>query len=309
MEELKKRIAMENDNYIPKPISNNSTHMHYLSNAFPLFERLHNILYLENKKAYYIRIVMRLFSYICIYLEKINSNSISIVYKNGQKYYYSTNLNIDDVYTFYENTNLAESTKVFYVNILKKYIKILNNEEDKFYGSPKFSYIKKKNTLPDKTLEIIQNLKNLGNTEYICLYYALNFLGLTLYQVSQLKVKDIKQNCNLLSFVSYRYKKKIIVKKKINKVLKQYFLKFFKRKRNKGFLFFPNIKGKIGYTRKNQIKKRFAEFMKKKLKLSDKYIKSFINFIDKERTNIRLGKRTEIYFDPDIYIITKEPLL
>ena len=113
------------------------------STKLSIFDRLNHILLKENKKQYYIKIVFRLFSYVCLYLEKIHAESIYVVYKNNKKYYYSSKLNFYDVLELYSNLELADSTKVFYTNILKKYFKILNND-DKITLKASFNSYKEK---------------------------------------------------------------------------------------------------------------------------------------------------------------------
>ena len=77
--------------------------------------------------------------------------------------------------------------------------------------------IRKKNILSDNASNAIQKLKDIGEVEYICVYYTLKFLGLSLYQLSKLTMKNIKGNCDSLMFISYKYKKKKLVKKRFQK--------------------------------------------------------------------------------------------
>ena len=92
MEALKKRINIPSKNIIikHKNIKNKIT---YNLNQNSIFNGLNEILLRENRKPYYPKIVIRLFIYICIYLEEINSDCIHNVYKNNQKFYYSSKLN------------------------------------------------------------------------------------------------------------------------------------------------------------------------------------------------------------------------
>ena len=50
--------------------------------------------------------------------------------------------------------------------------------------------------MADKTLNCIKNPKDFGYIEYICIYYALNYLGLSFYQISKLATKNLKRNCD-----------------------------------------------------------------------------------------------------------------
>ena len=72
--------------------NNNNSNENFNSTKLSIFERLNLILINENKKPYYIKIAFRFFSYICIYLEKIHSDSIYVVYRNNYKYYFSSKL-------------------------------------------------------------------------------------------------------------------------------------------------------------------------------------------------------------------------
>ena len=161
--------------------------------------------------------------------------------------------------------------------------------------------IKKKNSFSDNTLNTIQKLKDLGDIEYMCAYYTLYFLGLSFYQLSKLKIKNIKKNCELLLFISYKYKKKKLIKKKIPKVMRQYFFKLIENKKNEGFLFFQNIKDLVGETRNKKIELILSKFMKDKLNLSAKYIKDFIEETSNERATIRLGSRSKYYFESFVH--------
>ena len=92
MNELIKRINFPNKKHTNKT-NNDFSSQNFKSTKLPIFERLNDILARENKKPYYTKIVLRLFSYICLYLEKIHSDSIYIVNKNNNKYYFSSRLN------------------------------------------------------------------------------------------------------------------------------------------------------------------------------------------------------------------------
>ena len=65
MKALIKRINMS-ERYIANRTNNNDYNEKFNSTKLWIFERLNLILINENKKPYYIKIVFRLFSYICL---------------------------------------------------------------------------------------------------------------------------------------------------------------------------------------------------------------------------------------------------
>lgn len=311
MEDLKKRINKTNDcnNYLK---IKNAIYKDYNTKSHHIFLRLDAILFNEKKNDHYKNIVFRVFSYFLVFLEKINSNSIFITYRNNKKYYYTSKLKLKDAETFYLNSRWSNSTKLFYLSILKKYIKILNkNKMIKFSKSIKYeiSNQKKENIFNKNIRTTIQKLKDSDNSELICSFYVLFFLGLSFYQFSKLLFRNYSQNNNMISFVSYKFKKKIIVKKKISKIMVQYFNKYISStKINSGFLFFNHIRDEKGKTRKNQIMKEIAFFMNKKLKISSVQTKQYLEELDEERPSKRIGNKCKELFEPFVKIIDDSSL-
>ena len=73
-------------------INKSQEFIYYNRKNHHLFLRLKAILYNEKKKPYYRKIVLRLFKYLFIYLEKIQSSTIKIITKHGNKYYFHEHL-------------------------------------------------------------------------------------------------------------------------------------------------------------------------------------------------------------------------
>ena len=287
MEKLINEIKKKNEN-IDENTINKSQDLVYFNKRNHLFLRLKSILYNENKKNYYEKIVLRLFNDLFIYLEKTQSSTIKIITKYGKKYYYSNKLNIRDAEKLFLNIDKKESTKYYYLNIVKKYIKILNKKKIKFTTS-----IKRKNKKIEKNnisniRNLIQRIKQVDNIEMLCALYILFLCGLNFYQLSKLTYNNYNQKTKSLVFYSYKFKKKILKKKKIPNQMNQYFNKCFKNKKS-GFLFFSDLKDEIGNTRKFQIKKIFKDFFTKKLKLSLLKTKKYIEELEVERNSKRLG--------------------
>ena len=281
----------DNLNIEPPYLEDFNTKKHHI------FLRLNAIINNEKKNDSYKNIVFRLFTHYLIYLEKINSKSIKIIYKNGKKYFYTKRLYLKDAENYFLNTHKKDSTKYYYLNIIKKYIKILNkNSNIKFTESVKLIYPNQKNKIKTNTykpniINIIQKLKNINNVEFLCCFYILYFFGLSFYQLSKLTLKNYKSNLKKLVFISYKYKKKIIKKKKIDKNMEYYFDQFFKTNNNKisNYLFFNDVTDKIGNTRKNQIEKIFENLFIKTLKLSKNETKEYMEELNVERSSKRIG--------------------
>jgi hypothetical protein len=269
-----------------------------------IFLRLESILSNENKKPYYKRIVFRLFSYLLVYLEKIKSNTIKIVFKNDHKYYYSKRLNLKDAENFFLNTDKYNSTKYYYLSIIKKYIRLLNKNSS-LYFSKKLKLIRpkpKRNTLAFNIRQIIQKLKDINKIEFLCVFYVLYFLGLSLYQLTKLTIRNY--NSNSFVYISYKFRKQIIKKKHISKAMKKYFEQYFAHKKNSsGFLFFNHVKDKQGNTRKNQIKKIIENFFTTKLKLTKNETKEIIEELNRERKTKTIAEKFKYIFEPYIKII------
>lgn len=192
-------------------------------------------------------------------------------------------------------------------SILKKYIKIINkNKRIKFNKSIKsLRAIKKTTNIFNNNIRTtIQKLKDFDNSELICSFYVLYFLGLSFYQFSKLLFKNYNRKNNIISYVSYKFKKKILKKKKVSTVMVQYFNKFISLKEgNSGFLFFDNIMDEKGKTRKNKIIKKIAFFMNKQLKISSSQTKQYLEELDEERPSKRIGSINQLLFEPFVSII------
>lgn len=292
------------DNYLR---IKNRIYINYNTKRHHIFLRLGAILYNEKKRTYYKNIVFRVFSYFLAFLEKTKSNSISIINRNNKKYYYTSRLNLKDAETFFINSEWSRDTKFFYLSILKKYIKTINgNKKIKFSKAIKseLSNNKKKYIINDNIRSTIRKLKDSDDCELICSFYVLYYLGLSFYQFSKLLLKNYNRNKNIISFVSYKFKKKIIKKKKITKVMIQYFNKFISLKEgSSGFLFFDNIRDEKGKTRKNKLVKKIAFFINKKLGISASKAKEYIRKLDEERSSIRIGSKLKNLFEPFVKII------
>lgn len=302
MENLINEIKKKNENRDESSINKPQEFVYFNRKNHHLFLRLSAILYNEKKKPYYRKIVFRLFKYLFIYLEKIQSSTIKIITKYGNKYYYSNKLNIKDAETFFLSTDKKESTKYYYLYIIKKYITILNKKKKiKFNAS-----IKKQKKIAKYNITNIRNLinkiKQVNDIEMLCAFYILFFCGLNFYQLSKLSYNSYNQKTKYLVFYSYKFKKKILKKKKIPQQINQYFNKCFKNKRS-GFLFFNDLEDKIGNSRKFQIKKLFKDFLTKKLKLSLIKTKKYIEELNVERNSKRLGINFKYLFEPFVQII------
>ena len=136
----------------------------------------------------------------------------------------------------------------------------------------------------------------------LCALYTLFLCGLNFYQLSKLSYNNYNQKNKSLVFYSYKFKKKILKKKKIPNQINQYFNKCFKNKKS-GFLFFSDLKDEIGNSRKFQIKKIFKDFFTKKLKLSSLKTKKYIEEFDVERNSKRLGIKFKYVFEPFVETI------
>ena len=302
MEKLINEIERKNKNGEENIINKSKEYIYYNSKNHHLFLRLNAILYNEKKKTYYRKIVIRLFKYLFIYLEKIQSSTIKVITNHGNKYYYSNKLNFKDAENFFLNSDKKESTKYYYLNIIKKYIKILNKQNNiKFTTSIKRKKKVEKNDVSN-VKNVINKIKQVNNIEILCAFYTLYFTGISFYQLSKLIYNDYNQKTKSLVFYSYKYKKKILKKKKIPKQMSQYFTECFKNK-NSGFLFFNELKDKIGNSRKFQIKKIFKDFFRKKLKLSLLKTRKYIDELNVERNSKRLGIKFKYVFEPFINII------
>ena len=307
MEELLKKI--NNKNNSDNSFKKKKKQFYYNTKRHDLYLRILSILAKQKVKKYYKNLVIRLFTYFFVYLEKIDSKSLNITIKNNIKYYYSARLYIKDAEDLFLNMNLANSTKLYYLNIIRKYLKILNkNNKIHFYNTSNL-YQKNKNNLAFQNRTIIQKLKDYGNVEYLCSYYCLYFLGISYYQLSKLTYNNIKQDGNIICFISYKSKRKILKKKKIHKSLKPYFNEFYQGKNLFEYLFFKDIKDKEnGETRKNQIKITMTTFLKKTLKIPSKKLKEFNDFVEDERPSIKFGSNSKYYFNQDITLIANDPL-
>ena len=122
------------------------------------------------------------------------------------------------------------------------------------------------------------------------------------YQLNKLFYNSYNQKTKCLVFYSYKFKKKILKKRKIPKQINQYFNKCFKNKRS-GFLFFSDLKDEIGNSRKFQIKKIFKGFFTKKQKISLIKTKKYIEELNVERNSKRLGIHFKYLFEPFVLII------
>ena len=302
MEILINEIKKKNENGDENGINKSQEFIYYNRKNHHLFLRLKAILYKKKKKPYYRKIVLRLFKYLFIYLEKIQSSTIKIITKHGNKYYYSNKLNIKDAEIFFLSTDKKESTKYYYLNIIKKYITILNKKKKINFNTS----IKRQNKIAEYNISNIRNLinkiKQVNNIEMLCAFYILFFCGLNFYQLSKLSYNSYSKKTECLAFYSYKFKKKILKKKKIPKQINQYFNKCFKNKRS-GFLFFSDLKDEIGNSRKFQIKKIFKDFFTKKLKISLIKTKKYIEELDVERNSKRLGIHFKYLFEPFVQII------
>ena len=211
-------------------------------------------------------------------------------------------MNIKDAEKLFLNTDKKESTKYYYLNIIKKYIKILNKNKKIKFTTP----IKKKKKIAKNNVSNIRNLiykiKQVNNIEMLCALYTLFLCGLNFYQLSKLSYNNYNQKTKSLVFYSYKFKKKILKKKKIPNQINQYFNKCFKNKKS-GFLFFSDLKDEIGNSRKFQIKKIFKDFFTKKLKLSSLKTKKYIEEFDVERNSKRLGIKFKYVFEPFVETI------
>lgn len=301
MDTLKKRIQKEN----PKQTkSKEDKYVNYNTKYHDIFIRLNTILSGEKKSSTYSNVVYRLFNYLLLYLEKTKSPALKIISRNNKQYYYFSKLNIKDVEDFYLNTTLSESTKHYYMNILKKYIKLLNRNSKLRFSKNVASYKKKKNVIPQIIKSIIQKLKDFGNNEYFVLFFFLFFFGLNIYQISKISIKNINKEQNSISFVSYKHKHRLFKHKKIPKAILTYFNEFYETIKNKkGFLFFNDLRDKKNNTRKNQIENIIILFMKENLKLKYQEIAKFIKLFNDERPSIRLGGITKQIFSKYITVI------
>ena len=301
MEALKKRIYKQNIHHdLPKQ----KDLVDYNTNRHHIFLRLNAILYNEKKSDRYCRIIYRLFHKILLYLELRKSKTITVIIKNNKKYYYSSRLYIEDIEDFFLNTKLSDSTKNYYMNLLKKYIKILNRNTKLHFTNNVINPKKKKTDIPQIIKNIFQNLKDLGNDEYFCLFYFLFFFGLSIYQISKLCLKNVNEKNNSISFISYKNRHRIAKQKKIPKVISSYFKDFYESKKlDNGFLFFSDLKDKINNTRKNQIENIIISFLKKDLKIKSLQIKSFIELFNDERPSIRLGGISKQIFNKNAKVI------
>lgn len=303
MKALIKKINSKNS----KKDSDSPDLIEYNNKKHNIFLRLAAILINEKKKEYYKTIVFRLFRYLVVYLEKIKSSSIKIISRAGKKFYYINKLYLKDAENFFLNTNIKDSTKYYYLNIIKKYIMILNkNTHIKFSDSIQSIKVNSNNnhTLNSNIRTLIQKIKNEDNPELLCCFYSIFFLGLSFYQISKLTYKNYNSKSKTLVFISYKYKRQILKKKKISKQMELYFDKFFNNKNEReGFLFFNNLRDKKGDTRKSQIEKVFKNLFIKKLKLTKIEVKNYIDELNEERTARRIYGSFRYIFESFVNII------
>ena len=306
MEFLIKRINRKSENSNENVVVKPHDFIDYNTKKHNILLRLEIILDNEKKKLYYKKTVLRLFKYLLIYLEKIKSKSIKIINKSGKKYYYTNRLYLKDAEQFFLNTDKSISTKYYYLNIIRKYIRILNkNIHINFTKSLRLIQTKKKrNPFKSNIRKVIQKLKEVNDVEFLCSFYIVYFLGLSFYQFSKLTLKNYSSNKKSLVFFSYKFKRKIIKKKKILKQMEQYFEKIFGNNNKKtGFLFYDHIKDEKRNTRKFQIEKIFENFFTKKLKLSYNETKDYMEELNEERCTKRIGGVFKYLFEPYIEII------
>lgn len=122
MEELIKRINQNNHNIYDVK---NRKYVNLNTKKYDLLKRLSFILYAENKKRNYNLRVIRIFTYYLTYLDIINSQTIKVFARNNKKYYYSSKLNLIDAEEFYLNSKYKNSTKIYYLSIIKKTKKLI----------------------------------------------------------------------------------------------------------------------------------------------------------------------------------------
>ena len=301
MEELIKRIKLNtnNTNIKKRNYENYNTKHHHI------LLRLSAILNNEHTKNYYKKNVKRIFTYFLTFLEKIQSKTIKVIIRNNYKYYYSSKLNLKDAEIFYLNTTHKNSSKVYYLSIIKKYIKLLNkNKKLTFSNDVKAIYPKRKKNIKTKQniRFIVKKFKESKSIEYFCSFYILYFLGLSIYQFSKLTYRNYNKKNNIITFTSYKFKRKLIKKKKIIKVMQKYFKQFFDlKKKETGFLFFNSIIDEKINTRKNKIITVISNFMNKKLKIPKNRVNEFIEEITEERPSKRICIKS--IFEPFVDII------
>ena len=206
MEALKKRINSKKEGNNHKKIYDI---IMYSNKHNPnIIDWLKGTLYIEEKSKRYKDVVLRLFINYLNYLERIESKDIKIITDNNRKKYFSQYLNLEKIKAFYSSKKLSDSSKIVYINILRKYVELFNNEGQKYknYFGLNYSKIRKKPlTKTEKT--ILKKIKDSKNIELICCYYLLYYLGLNIYNLSKLLFKNLKNNGKTLRFISYKYKK------------------------------------------------------------------------------------------------------
>ena len=125
-----------------------------------IIDWLKGTLYIEEKSNRYKNLVLRLFQDYLNYLEKIESKYIKIIIDKGKKKYFSVHLDLESIDAFYRMKKLADSTKIVYINILRKYIELFNNEKkNKNYFGLNYSKIKK-NPLTKSEKFILKKIKS-----------------------------------------------------------------------------------------------------------------------------------------------------
>ena len=166
MEALKKRINSKKEGNNHKKIYD--IIMYSNKHNSNIIDWLKGTLYIEEKSKRYKDVVLRLFIDYLNYLERIGSKDIKIITDNNRKKYFSQYLNLEKIKAFYSSKKLSDSSKIVYINILRKYVELFNNEGQKYknYFGLNYSKIRKKPlTKTEKT--ILKKIKDSKNIELI----------------------------------------------------------------------------------------------------------------------------------------------
>ena len=267
-----------------------------------LFEQLKNIL---DKKCQCIRYKNAINKYFFDFIEFLNKRKRKI--KNTKKNEKDTNnkiiynineINIDDAYYFvYQKyKNYKENTKKYILSKLRRYIRILNNNEAlNFKNKLSFPRKKKKeNDFSDKDLIILLNyLKMKNDFENLIIFYFLYYSGITFSDISRIRLSNFKSCFSILQIK--KGKKKYI---HIPSVIQTDLIILFKRKQNlKQTFFYESISDATEISRIELLKKQFSLSLKSCIEISQEKIIYLLGTFSKTRGHKILSEKLYHLFD------------
>ena len=274
-----------------------------LSRENNIFDRIENIMAQEKSKNTYKTKVINYFNCFIEFLEKNSKSSksqiIKIIRDKNETFYVIPKIIISDIHDFVNSKfySFKDKTKNIILSIMRKFVRMLNNDKNLNYSNKLFFYKSNNNciSLSEKELCCLINyLKDNNELQNLIIFYFLYYSGLNYSSLARCKIKNFYKDFSILKFAKNKTRKI-----HIPFVIKMDILNFLENnKKISGFIFYNDYNEKLNpHSRVLYIKNELMKSIRKFKGLSEQKKNLLIQSFSKTRRYKILSKKYELLFD------------